>query len=559
MRFSRTPSSLASAAYKLRPLDVASAALSAPVAFVLRDSTIAHRAELAELLIYCLAGFASGLASLIYFRIGQIDSRFIGLDDVRQCVKAALVAAVGAAALAFMAHGLGGVPRSVPALHGLVFGVLILGVRASAESLRRGGRQGAAAQVGEERRESVIVVGANEAAALYIRLSDSLSGGRTRIAALLEDDAGLIGRCVRGRVVAGPVSAAARILSEFSVHGVLIDRMVIAYSPGARADAAYARLEPLCRERGVALERLGDTLRLSAAEDARAHALAAPAAHAAAAEDAHAAAAEDAHAAAAPAAHAAQLAYWRVRRALDLTLALVGLVVLAPVLVLVALAVLIDVGLPLIFWQERVGRGGRSIFVHKFRTLGAPVSRSGRIRSDAERLSPIGRFLRFTRLDEAPQLFDILRGDMSVIGPRPLLPADMPPDGALRLLAPPGLTGWAQVHGGKLVTPEEKGALDAWYVRNAGPLVDLRILWLTLLAPFRGDRRDEAVLARAREHVALHMGAPAAAMGAGRISSAPAHMGSAHMGSAHAGGAQSGPAQSSAVEASGGLAEPQAA
>jgi lipopolysaccharide/colanic/teichoic acid biosynthesis glycosyltransferase len=249
----------------------------------------------------------------------------------------------------------------------------------------------------------------------------------------------------------------------------------------------------------------------------------------------------------------------RLVTALALTLALVGLVVLAPVLVLVALAVLVDVGLPLIFWQERVGRGGRSIFVHKFRTLGAPVSRSGRIRSDAERLSPIGRFLRFTRLDEAPQLFDILRGDMSVIGPRPLLPADMPPDGALRLLAPPGLTGWAQVHGGKLVTPEEKGALDAWYVRNAGPLVDLRILWLTLLAPFRGDRRDEAVLARAREHVALHMGAPAAAMGAGRISSAPAHMGSAHLGSAHAGGAQSGPAQSSAVEASGGLAEPQAA
>jgi lipopolysaccharide/colanic/teichoic acid biosynthesis glycosyltransferase len=539
MRFSRTPSSLASAAYKLRPFDAAIAALSAPLAFALRDSSIAHRAELADLLFYCLAGFACGLASLVYFRIGQIDSRFLGLDDVRQCVKAALAAAVGAAALAFMAQGLGGVPRSVPALHGLVFGVLILGVRASAESLRRGARKGAVGPAGGAAPESVLVVGANEAAALYIRLSDALSGGRRRIAALLEDDPSLIGRCVRGRVVAGPVSAAPRLFAEFAVHGVVIDRIVIAYPPGARADDAYARLEPLCSERGVALERLSDAFRLPAAEEGAAPTFAqAPAAD------------PRAQAAAAAPAFAAQLAYWRARRALDVTLALIGVVLLAPVLALVALAVLIDVGLPLIFWQERVGRGGRAIFVHKFRTLGAPLSRSGRLRGEAERLSPIGRFLRFTRLDEAPQLFDVLRGDMSVIGPRPLLPADMPADGALRLIAPPGVTGWAQVHGGKLVSAEEKGALDAWYVRNAGPLVDLRILWLTVLAPFRGDRRDEAVLARARDDAARHADPLGLSTGVGQIAPAPAPGPTA---TSQAGSAQP------LVKEPGGLAEPQAA
>ena len=178
-----------------------------------------------------------------------------------------------------------------------------------------------------------------------------------------------------------------------------------------------------------------------------------------------------------------------------------------PVLALVSLFVMLDVGGPVVFWQERVGRGGRRIRVHMFRTLGHPLSASGRLLSDEERLSPFGRFLRLTRLDEAPQLFDVLRGDLSLIGPRPLLPADLPPHAFIRLLAPPGLTGWAQVHGGKLVSAQEKGDLDAWYVRNASLLVDLRILLLTLRAPFRGDRRDEAVLRLARMNAALVAGA----------------------------------------------------
>ena len=129
--------------------------------------------------------------------------------------------------------------------------------------------------------------------------------------------------------------------------------------------------------------------------------------------------------------------YWRFRRAMDLLLSGAAILALAPLFVVVTIAVLIDVGFPSLFWQERVGYRGRRISVHKFRTLRDPLDGRGRVMSDSERLSKIGRFLRSTRLDELPQLYDILRGEMSIIGPRPLLPIDLPEGDSFRLQAPP--------------------------------------------------------------------------------------------------------------------------
>ena len=133
------------------------------------------------------------------------------------------------------------------------------------------------------------------------------------------------------------------------------------------------------------------------------------------------------------------------------------------------------------FWQQRIGQHGRSFLVHKFRTC--------------ERHS-IGRLSRPPRIKGC--LFNVLVGDMSLIGPRSLLPQDQPTNAGLRLSVRPGITGWAQVHGGNLVTPEEKGALDEWYVHHASLWLDLRVLVFTLGFLITGERRSEEAVRTAR-------------------------------------------------------------
>jgi lipopolysaccharide/colanic/teichoic acid biosynthesis glycosyltransferase len=158
---------------------------------------------------------------------------------------------------------------------------------------------------------------------------------------------------------------------------------------------------------------------------------------------------------------------------------------------LIAVVVLLDVGSPVYFWQRRIGMDGQSFQLHKFRTLKPSYDGDGNPTS-AERMSWIGHLLRKCRLDELPQLLNVLVGDMSLIGPRPLLPHDQPADPTLRLMVRPGITGWAQVNGGKLLTPEEKNAYDEWYVRNSSLWLDLKIAGLTVLFMLRGERSHAA-------------------------------------------------------------------
>ena len=118
----------------------------------------------------------------------------------------------------------------------------------------------------------------------------------------------------------------------------------------------------------------------------------------------------------------------------------------------------------------------------------SPFDRFGEALPENLRLSPIGRLLRNTGMDELPQLLNVLVGDMSLIGPRPLLPEDQPADPTIRLMVRPGITGWAQVNGGKQITSEEKDDLDEWYIQNASLSLDLRILLLTCRYVFVGNR-----------------------------------------------------------------------
>ena len=177
--------------------------------------------------------------------------------------------------------------------------------------------------------------------------------------------------------------------------------------------------------------------------------------------------------------------YFRVKHLVDFSLSLLLIVVLFPVFLIVAGVVLFDVGSPIFFWQRRVGINGQGFHMHKFRTLKPSFDDRGR--STTDRISWVGALLRKFRLDELPQLLNVLVGDMSLIGPRPLLPHDQPSDSTMRLMVRPGITGWAQVNGGKLITPEEKNALDEWYVRNASFWIDLKIIAKTVLFMIGGE------------------------------------------------------------------------
>src|SRR6201982_2799027 len=146
------------------------------------------------------------------------------------------------------------------------------------------------------------------------------------------------------------------------------------------------------------------------------------------------------------------------------------------------------------FWHERLCRNGRPFLIYKFRTLKAPFDSTGHPRAASRRPSAVGRFLRATRLDELPQLLNVLFGEMSLIGPRPLLPEDQPTNTSIRLSVRPGISGWAQVNGAKLVTKEEKEKLDEWYVNNASLWVDLQIIKMTLKVMLKGRGSSEEIL-----------------------------------------------------------------
>lgn len=182
------------------------------------------------------------------------------------------------------------------------------------------------------------------------------------------------------------------------------------------------------------------------------------------------------------------------KRAVDLALAGIALAVLSPVLAIVALVVRVGMGSPVLFRQTRPGLGGRPFELLKFRTMRAAHHEAGRPLSDAERLTPLGKSLRSTSLDELPQLWNVIRGDMSLVGPRPLLTEYLSlysPEQARRHEVRPGLTGWAQVNGRNTLSWERRFELDVWYVDHWSLALDLRILWLTLLRVSRREGIDQ--------------------------------------------------------------------
>lgn len=171
------------------------------------------------------------------------------------------------------------------------------------------------------------------------------------------------------------------------------------------------------------------------------------------------------------------------KRLLDLVLTIPGLVLVSPVLLLIALMVRIIHGKPVLFRQLRPGYRGQPFYVYKFRTMTEDHDEVGNLLPDTHRLTKLGRFLRTTSLDELPELFHVLAGKMSLVGPRPLLMQYLDlytPEQARRHDVLPGITGWAQVNGRNAITWEDKFRFDVWYVDNWSLWLDIKILAVTL-------------------------------------------------------------------------------
>ena len=163
--------------------------------------------------------------------------------------------------------------------------------------------------------------------------------------------------------------------------------------------------------------------------------------------------------------------------------AAIGLIVFSPILIVISLMIRREMGTPVFFNQTRPGRHGKPFQMIKFRTMRDAVHTDGHPLPDAERLTKLGRFLRSSSLDELPELWNVLKGEMSLVGPRPLLMEYLPlysPEQARRHEVRPGVTGWAQVNGRNAISWDEKFALDVWYVENRSLWLDMKIIWLTL-------------------------------------------------------------------------------
>jgi lipopolysaccharide/colanic/teichoic acid biosynthesis glycosyltransferase len=176
-----------------------------------------------------------------------------------------------------------------------------------------------------------------------------------------------------------------------------------------------------------------------------------------------------------------------IKRIFDLSVALVALIIFLPVLLVVAWLVRRKLGVPVLFRQVRPGRNGHPFEMIKFRTMRDACGTDGKPLPDGERLTPFGNFLRSTSLDELPELWNVLKGDMSLVGPRPLLMEYLPlysPAQARRHEVRPGVTGWAQVNGRNALSWDDKFRLDVWYVDHRSFWLDLKILILTVKKVF---------------------------------------------------------------------------
>ena len=473
MRTSR-PVSRDKANLRLRATEVSIALLAPLVAFAMRSPERLHAPD-AAFLLYAGLGAAITLAVMLHHRLGSMVLRYFNAFDAFVILRASAISVIVTTAVLFSINRLDGVPRALPFIHFFVLALFLIVACYARGEFRVFMQQRAAVSAGSPRRENALVIGANHCAMIYIRLAMLGWAQDRRVLAILDSNPELRGRSIAGCSVIDEVAALESIVREYAVHGVRVHTIFLAI-PRQELDLAEASAldrvaaEFKCRitSRDVLFDERVDDFEPSAGSEVTAIA-------------------DDG---------SPRSYVWRLKRAIDILVAGACGVALAPFLLPGAVLLLCDVGWPVLFWQERLGRGGRPIRVIKFRTMSP----------EAQKPTTIGRWLRRLRIDELPQLWNIVCGEMSLVGPRPLLASEQEKLDSRRLAVRPGLTGWAQVCGANLCSIEEKIALDEWYVENASLALDTRIVLLTVDVVLRGEKRREDDIAAAMTARALRRG-----------------------------------------------------
>jgi lipopolysaccharide/colanic/teichoic acid biosynthesis glycosyltransferase len=439
------------------------ALVSPIVALYLRDIDIQSNADWSVIANYWVLSAGFAILAFFAFRLQDGMTRYFSVHEALDIAEAVLFAELLTFAVLFTLTRLDGIPRSMPLVHGLLLAGGLLAARVFVRIMASEDNEPPEHQ---SRRERIILIGANRFASSFIQLLSVHAPQQQRVIAVLDEETAMIGRAISGVQVLGAPHELEAIISEFAIHGIGTDRIVIAGEADFLSAPVLHEVERICKKRQIELTFLPRMLGLSERKPTTAAAVISKPV-------------ESSPTFALP-------AFFRLKRWIDIVGSLALIVLFFPLLVLTGVLVLLDVGPPIFFWQERLGRNGRPFLIYKFRTLKAPFDATGHPTAGSRRPSAVGRFLRATRLDELPQLLNVLFGEMSLIGPRPLLPEDQPTNTSMRLSVRPGISGWAQVNGAKLVTKEEKQKLDEWYVHNASLWLDLRIAIMTINLLLKG-------------------------------------------------------------------------
>jgi len=476
--------------YVALAIDLGWVALSAILAVVIRDNFVPYESHLEAALAY--TAIAVVVSAIVFAIVGLHKAlwAYTSLHDVLRVIAAVTVALLVAVFVSFVLSRLEGVARSVPLIQWFLLVSAMVSTRVAARIWHERARREQVTTV-DASVQHVLIVGLSHLTELYLQSVAEYASKTVDVVGILSEQAELRGRLLGFQKVLGTPEELPQVMAQLEVHGITLDRIAVMQPLAHLSRRAREALLGVESSSGVKVDWMVDLLGLTEKREGGNESVlesSAPESHALRASPA-----------------ATQVEphslgnYGYVKRALDISGAISLSMLLAPLIFITGSLVALDVGLPLVFWQKRPGRHGRPFKLFKFRTMRPAHDEQGNRIADEQRSSIIGELLRRTRLDELPQLYNVLIGEMSFVGPRPLLPIDQPGETSARLLVRPGLTGLAQVHGERDMSVEDKNAIDVWYVRNASLWLDIKILLQTPIVVIRGERVDQTTLLIARQ------------------------------------------------------------